>query len=255
MLEKIVESCQYLMDNFPDAQDVKSYLNSRISIESQKLFQFGYFPTINNLRSLTDMIGEDTLKDSGLLFSRSIEDSMCPRILNTSYFDNYPLIMPFKNSYGNIVALVGRTLLSDKEQKESNISKYKNTRETPDFKKGNLLFGLYENKKFILEQDAVYVVEGQFDVIKAVERGFRNIVALGSFSMSTYQFCLINRYTTNIFLLLDNDEAGERGRKRIIDKFGKFANIQNFYLPADYKDIDEYLTKTGDTSMSFSLKI
>jgi DNA primase catalytic core len=250
MLDKIVESCRYLIDNFPEAQNTKSYLDSRLSLESQELFQFGYFPGIKELNSLTDMIGEEILYKEGLLFSKEIEDSLYPRTINFCYFEDYPLIMPFKDAYGKIVALVGRSLLSDEERKYKKISKYKNTK----FLKGNFVFGLYENKKDILDQNCVYIVEGQFDVIKASEKGFKNIVALGSSSMTIYQFSVISRYTNNIFLLLDNDEAGEKGRKRIVDKFGKFSNIQNFYIPENYKDIDEYLTKSNDTSISFFIK-
>lgn len=100
-------------------------------------------------------------------------------------------------------------------------------------------------------------MEGQFDVIKAVEKGFKNIVALGNSNMTAYQFSVISRYSNNLFLLLDNDEAGQKGRKRIISKFGQLANIRNFYIPDDYKDIDEYITK-GEISdyaeMSFLVK-
>lgn len=250
MLDKIVESCKYLIDNFPDAQPVKDYVNSRVSLESQDLFQFGYFPGIKNLNSLTDLVGEDLLKKESLLISKEIEDSLCPRTINFCYFEDYPLVMPFRDAYGKPVALVGRSLLSDDERREKKIAKYKNTK----FLKGNFVFGLYENKQSILDQNCVYIVEGQFDVIKAVEKGLKNIVALGNFSMTAYQFSVISRYTSNIFLLLDNDEAGEKGRKKIIDKYGKYANIQNFYIPEDYKDIDEYLTKSNDTSFSFTVK-
>ena len=44
---------------------------------------------------------------------------------------------------------------------------------------------------------------------------------------------------------MDNDEAGQKGRARIISKFGQSANIRNFYVPDPYKDIDEYITKEG----------
>ena len=250
ILNKVSASCKYLLDNFPEAQDVKSYLKSRITDESQNLFQFGYFPGIDNLNSLTDMVGEDALRKVGFLFSKDIEDSLCPRTINSLYFEDYPLILPFRDVYGKTVALIGRSLLPEKELKERKISKYKNTK----FLKGNFLFGLYENKQCILEQNAVYIVEGQFDVIKAVERGFRNIVALSGSSMTPYQFSVISRYTNNMFLLLDNDEAGEKGRKLIVSRFGKLANIQNFYLPESYKDIDEYLTQNGNESVSFVVK-
>lgn len=254
MLDKIVESCRYLLENYPEAQTTKDYLNSRLSQESQELFGFGYFPSGPNLSVLMDMVGEEVLLEDELLYYKTIEDSMGPRRYPACYFEHHPLILPFRNAYGEVVGLVGRSLLSDEERSAEKIVKYKNTKESKFFKKGNLCFGLYENKKHIIDQNCVYVVEGQFDVIKAVEKGFRNIVGLGTNSMSAYQFSVISRYTDNIFLLLDNDEGGDKGRKRIIDKFGKFANIQNFYLPSPYKDIDEYLTKTGEESVFFVVK-
>jgi DNA primase len=149
--------------------------------------------------------------------------------------------MPFRDPYGRVAGLVGRTILSEKEQQEKKVSKYKNTK----FEKGSLLFGLYENKQHILNRNFVYIVEGQIDVIKASEIGLRNIVALGNSSLTSYQFSVISRYSNNLFLLLDNDEAGQKGRKQIISKFGHMANIRNFYIPDDYKDIDEYITKGG----------
>lgn len=239
MYDKIVESCQFLLNNFPEAQEVKHYLNSRLSLDSQEKFNFGYFPNIYSLKSITDLVGEQNLRDYDLLFTKTIEDSLYPRIINELYFEYHPLIFPFKDAYGNIVGLVGRSLLPDEELKKLNLGKYKNTK----FKKGQFLFGLHESKQAILNTDLVYVVEGQFDAIKAWERGIKNVVALGTSSMSIYQFSLINRYTNNIILLLDNDEGGQKGRAIINNKFGSLANIQNWYIPKDYKDIDEYLTK------------
>ena len=242
-LDKIVESCRYLLNNYPGARDSKAYLDSRLSEESQEIFSFGYFPGIQDIPVLTDLVGEEELRKDKLLFTREIEDSLFPRRLKTSYFEGYPLVMPYRNAYGQAVGLVGRTILSEEERTKLEIAKYKNTQESPTFKKGNMLFGLYENKQHILDRGCVYIVEGQFDVIKASEIGFRNIVALGTSSMSSYQFSVISRYSNNIFLLLDNDESGIKGRKRIIQKFGRYANIRNFYLPDDYKDIDECITK------------
>lgn len=255
MLDKIVESCRYLLNSFPEAQDCKSYLDSRLNADSQELFQFGYFPNQQNLQVLVDMVGEEELRKEKLFYTRNIEDSLGPRNINCGYFDDNPLIMPFRDVYGRIVALVGRCLLDEEERKAKGIKKYKNSPDSQMFKKGHLLFGLYENKQHIIDQNCVYIVEGQFDVIKAVERGFRNIVALGNSSMTSYQFSVISRYTDNIFLLLDNDDAGAKGRKLAISKFGKLANIQNFFLPESYKDIDEYLTKTGEESLPFTVGV
>ena len=240
MLEKIVEPCRFLLNNFPGAQESKSYLDSRLSLESQKKWGFGYFPDIYNISTLIDLVGENTLTKADLLTSSQIVDSLSPRRIMRNFFEDHPLVMPQRDTYGEVVAFIGRTLLPEKIRQDKKIAKYKNT----TFKKGNYLFGLFENKQAILDQGCVYIVEGQFDVIKAGEIGFRNIVALGNSNMTSYQFSVISRYSNNIFLLLDNDIAGQKGRKRIINKFGQFANIQNFYLPGEYKDIDECITKS-----------
>lgn len=251
MLNTISEHCRFLLQNFPDAQKCRDYLDFRLGKESQELFQFGYFPGAATLQVLTDLVGNDKLKDHSLMYTREIEDSLFPRKLNICYFEDYPLVMPFRDPYGEVVALVGRTLLSEEERTVKKIPKYKNTK---PFLKGHNVFGLYENKQAILEQNHVFVVEGQFDVIKSVEKGMKNIVAVGSNNMTTYQFSVISRYTNNIFLLLDNDESGEKGRKRAIDKFGKLANIRNFYLPTEYKDIDEFFNQNELDALSFAFK-
>ena len=250
MFDTIIDACQYLLYNYPEAQKCKDYLDSRLSEESQKRFQFGYFPEPCNLGALKSIIGNDFLNKMGLEYSKTIEDSLSPRVINIQFFENHPIVMPFKDAYGNSVAMVGRTLLSEEDRKNKNIVKYKNTK----FTKGNYLFGLYENKQNILDLDSVYIVEGQFDVIKATEKGLKNIVALGNSNMTPYQFSVISRYTNNIFLLLDNDEAGIKGRKAIIEKYGSLSNIKNFYLMDEYKDIDEFFSSNELSNLSFNLK-
>lgn len=253
MYDKIVESCRFLLNNFHEAQTSKSYLDSRLKLESQEKWGFGYFPNIDNISVLMDLVGEETLKKLDLLSSKDIEDILSPRRIMRNFFEDHPLIMPQRDTYGKIVALIGRTLLPESIRQAKDIFKYKNT----SFKKGNYLFGLFENKQSILDQGLVFVVEGQLDVIKAGEVGLTNIVGLGTNSMTDYQFSIISRYSNNIHLLLDNDEGGQKGRKRIINKFGKMANIQNFYIPEYYKDIDEYITKgkiSNYAEMSFLIR-
>lgn len=253
MLDKIMESCRFLLKNYPEAQDIRSYLDDRLKPESQELFQFGYFPNTSNIQVLSDLVGEEILLNEELLYYRHVEDSLFPRHFKICYFEDHPLAMPYRDPYGTIVGLVCRTLLSEDERKNKKIVKYKNTK----FEKGSCVFGLYENKQYIIDQNCVYIVEGQFDCIKAMEIGFRNIVAIGNNNMSSYQFSVISRYTNNIFMLLDNDEAGEKGRENAQDKFGHLSNIRNFYIPESFKDIDEYITKDqiGDyADLSFVVK-
>jgi len=247
MLEEIIDACHYLLNNYSAAEKIKDYIDNRLTKESQEKFQVGYFPNTENIQALISLVGEDILIKNNLLIKREIEDSLYPRKVNLLTFEEHPLIMPYKDAYGKTIAIVGRSILSESERK---VSKYKNTA----FEKSKHLFGLYENKKNILNKGGVFIVEGQIDTIKALEYGLDNVVSIGSSSLSDNQFSLITRYTNNIYLLLDNDEAGEKGRKRITDRFSKYANIYNFYIPEEYKDIDEYLTKDPNKSLSFVIK-
>lgn len=243
-LEKVCQSSRFLLNESPEAESARSYLESRVNKEVEEKFCFGYFPPSNTFNLLSDIIGLDILKEDQLAYTRQSGTSN-QKIF--SYFEDHPLVMPYRDAYGNVVAMVGRSLLSDEERKEKKLSKYKNT----VFNKGNHLFGLFEAKEAILQSGFVYIVEGQFDVIKAHERGLKNIVALGNSNMSPYQVALLSRYTDTFFVVLDNDDAGQKGRKKIEEKFGDKVNIINLFLPDGYKDIDEYLKQNDVDSLTF----
>lgn len=248
--DNIIKACRYLLKESPEGADCLSYLNGRLNSEIQEKFSFGYFPHSNNVSLMRSFVSEEVLKELQLLYTKEVGDSGGAYSFSFGYFDNHPLIMPYKDVHGHIIGLVGRTILNDVERNEISIPKYKNTR----FTKGNHVFGLYEAKEHILKAGFVYVVEGQFDAIKAMEQGLNNIVALGSADMSAYQLSLICRYTNNILMMLDNDIAGDEGRKRANRKYGTLANFNDVYLPMGYKDIDEYLKQNDIESMSLITK-
>lgn len=244
-LKPITDQCKYLLSNNVVAEPYLTYLDARLNKNISDRFEFGFFPNVDNICLLTDIVGKDLLKTVGLLYSKEINDSAFPRTILFNHFADQPLVMPYKDVYGNVIAIVGRSILNDEERHIDGIEKYKNT----VFKKGNHLFGLYEAKNSIVMAGFAYIVEGQFDVIKAFENGITNIVALGSSSMTAFQLALLCRFTNNIVLLLDNDEAGERGRRAIKQKYSKYLNIQDMHLPEGYKDIDEYLRENNATSL------
>lgn len=183
------------------------------------------------------MIDSQILLDNKLIYYKTINDAQYCREFAISFFEHHPLIMPYRDVYGNVVALVGRSLLDDNARSEIGVAKYKNT----TFKKARHLFGLNEAKHHILKTGFVYVVEGQFDVIKAYEAGLKNVVAVGNSNIGIYQVSLLRRYTDHIVLLFDNDEAGRVGMERAISKFGKYGVVRGC-LPNGYKDLDEYLS-------------
>lgn len=247
---EIVNCCKDLLVNFADAKEVASYTDKRLSKAGQEKFGFGYFPSNKNLHLLSTVVGEDKLGEMELIYDKIIQDGVSSRKMRHATLENHNLIIPYKDVYGNVIALVGRTILGEEQRKYLNIPKYKNT----SFDKGKHLFGLYEAKYSIIKNNLVYVVEGQFDCITAQDKGLQNVIALGSSNMTFEQFALLSRYTNNIVLLLDNDDAGNTGAERILKLYSKYANMRKASLPRSYKDVDEYLTENTVESLIYTLK-
>lgn len=241
----VMSVCSTLLKYSPEAENTRKELLKRVPSFNVAGFNFGYFPDNANINLLTNKISIDVLQELGLVYQKFTCETGIKETVPHGVLSNHNIIMPYKNVYGDIIGLVGRTLLSKKEQEIQHISKYKNT----SLPKGLNLFGMYDAKNNILAKDSVIVVEGQFDCVTCHRYGFRNVVALGGASFSKFHFYLLKRYTNNIYLLLDNDDAGQRERDKIISRFGKLANIQSIMLDCRYKDIDEYLTKSNDYSL------
>jgi DNA primase len=236
--DSIVEACTYLLHNLPSASDAVKYLDQRISSESQQKFCFGFFPPQDQLKILLSHVTKEELIETNLLYEENVDHDSGHEVLFSS-LQHHNLILPHRDVYGKIIALVGRTLLNDDERSKLNIPKYKNT----SFKKSRHLFGLFEAKQTILEKGYVYVVEGQFDCIQAHNHNVNNVVALGTSNMSLEQLVLLLRYTNDIRLVLDNDEAGDFGRERIMEKYGKYTTFTNLHVPKGFKDLDEFLSE------------
>lgn len=239
LFAEVMSVCLTLLKHSDCAEPVRNYLKTRIPNDING-FSFGYFPNNDNINLLFQFIPHETLEKLGLVYKKFIYDSGCSETIYHGVLSDQNLVMPYKNVYGDIVGLVGRRISDDKT-----ISKYKNT----SMLKGMNLFGIYEAKNYILEKDSVIVVEGQFDCITCHRYGFRNTVALGGSAFTKFHFNLINRYTNNIKLLLDNDFAGIRERNKILKRYGDLANISSIHLSDCYKDIDEYLRNNHDYSL------
>ncbi len=243
MYAEVISACSTLLKYSPEAEEARNYLITRVPTYNIAGFVLGYFPNNKNINLLIDVVGDNTLKELGLIYSKYVPISGVKKY--HGLFAKHNIIMPYKNVYGDIIGIVGRTLLSKEEQKFNKVSKYKNS----SLPKGLNLFGTYEAKSHILAKDSVIVVEGQFDCITCHRYGFKNVVALGGATFSKFHFYLLKRYTNNIYLMLDNDDAGQRESNKILSKYGQDANIQTITLDSCYKDIDEYLNCSNDYSL------
>jgi DNA primase len=128
-------------------------------------------------------------------------------------FDRYAgrVMFPIHDDGGRVVAFGGRTLSTDKKT-----AKYINSPETEIYNKSKILYGLWLGKKGIQEKDVCYLVEGYMDVIAMHQAGIENVVASSGTSLTVEQIKSIHRFTKNIIVLYDGDEAGQKASNRAI---------------------------------------
>lgn len=147
----------------------------------------------------------DYLVDSGLAVKREDTGEYVDR-----FYDR--VIFPVHSISGRVIAFGGRTLRTDKK-----VAKYINSPETEIYVKSHSLYGIYQAKSSIVSKQKCYLVEGYTDVLSLHQAGIENVVASSGTSLTTDQIGLIKRFTTNVTVLYDGDQAGIKASIRGID--------------------------------------
>ena len=138
------------------------------------------------------------------------------------------VMFPIFNISGRVLAF-GARILGNKTEKTA---KYINSPETPIYHKSDGLYGLYQAKQFIRQEDTCYLVEGYTDVISLYQTGIKNVVASSGTSLTYEQIRLISRYTKNVTVLFDGDAAGLKASFRGIDMILEGGlNVKAVVLP------------------------
>jgi DNA primase len=122
------------------------------------------------------------------------------------------VIFPIHSVAGKVIGFGGRTL-----RKDPKIPKYVNSPESEIYHKGKVLYGIYFAKKAISQLDECYLVEGYTDVISMHQSGVENVVASSGTALTPDQIRLISRYTKNVTMLFDGDQAGIKASLRGVD--------------------------------------
>ena len=178
------------------------------------------------------------LVDTGLCFkvdkdeagNKSDEDKILDRFSGRAIF-------PWFSVSGKVVAFGGRVL----DSRTKGISqKYVNSPDSVIYHKERELYGLYQAKKAIAKEDCVFMVEGYTDVISMHQCGIENVVANSGTALSVHQIRLLHRFTSNIVLLYDGDNAGIHAALRGTDMLlEEEMNVKVLFLP-DGNDPDSF---------------
>lgn len=178
------------------------------------------------------------LVDTGLCFkvdkdeagNKSGEDKILDRFSGRAIF-------PWFSVSGKVVAFGGRVL----DSRTKGISqKYVNSPDSVIYHKERELYGLYQAKKAIAKENCVFMVEGYTDVISMHQCGIENVVANSGTALSVHQIRLLHRFTSNIVLLYDGDNAGIHAALRGTDMLlEEEMNVKVLFLP-DGNDPDSF---------------
>lgn len=145
------------------------------------------------------------------------------------------VIFPVHTISGKVVAFGGRIL-----QNNAKAAKYVNSPESEIYHKSDHLYGLYFAKQAIMQKDRCILVEGYLDVISMYQAGIQNVVASSGTSLTTGQIRLIHRFTNNVTLLYDGDNAGIKASIRGIDMLLEEGMNINVVLLPEGEDPDSY---------------
>lgn len=232
-LELATKFYEAVLPKFPEANE---YLIGRgLTPETIKSFRVGFAP--DEWRTLGDFltkkgVSENVMERAGLIV-RS------PK----GFYDRFRgrLMFPIADSSGRIIAFSGRILKEEvgKTLGASASAKYVNSPETEVFHKSRALFGISAARDAIRHEDACVLVEGQMDLILSHQAGVKNAVASSGTALTLEHLEMIKRFTKNIILAFDADNAGIAAAHRAVelclsqDMSVRIAHLPEGMDPAD----------------------
>ncbi len=225
-------SCKLFQNNLNSNLGVmaREYLNNRgINDDLIKMFKIGL--SLKDKDNLTNILlakGYTKLEMEKYGLGNGNNDLFIDRIM-----------FPLTDVSGHVSGFSGRMYRGNSD------SKYINTKETPIFTKGNLLFHYYDAKDYVREKKFLIIVEGFMDVIRLASIGIYNTVALMGTAITKEHIGLLKRLSNNIYLSLDGDSAGRHANYVV----GKKLEEEGFNVSVvelnDGLDPDEFVLSKG----------
>ncbi|MDZ7611345.1 MAG: DNA primase [Candidatus Moranbacteria bacterium] len=245
-LYEIVESANQFFQNqlssSPLGSQAKKYLQERSIPEDQiSQFQIGLAP--DSWSSLLEY-----LLESGYSLSDIAKTGLLVQKANTSgggksdYYDRFRgrIMFPISDQVGKIVGHSARVMPGGDESS----AKYINTPQTEIYDKSRILYGLNLAKTAIKREGFAVVVEGNMDVMASFGAGVENIVAVSGTALTPEQIDILKRYTANVKLCFDMDEAGQKAVFSSVQTcLEREVDTEVVLLPDGFKDVNDLTIK------------
>ncbi|PTY39972.1 DNA primase [Brachyspira hampsonii] len=214
-------------------KDAEKYLKSRkIPFSIIKEFKIGYAPPSWNALMNALIENKITVNNMNILGLVSVSKNN-----PNHYYDTFVnrIMFPIINEREEIVGFGGRSI----DGKEP---KYLNSKESLIFKKKSSLYGINIAKSYIMKQDEVILVEGYMDTIACHKMGIKNVVGTLGTAITEEHAREIKKYTKNVVLALDSDEAGIKAAKSAVITLLKSDLKLTILCIKETKDLDEFFT-------------
>lgn len=230
------EYFSYMLLKHKSGEHARNYVAQRkLTKKVVDRFKIGYAPSgFNNLKNFLLKKGykQDELVRWGLLAQK-----------DSRSYDKFRdrLMFPIFDHQGDVVGFSGRLI-----EKEAKGPKYLNSPETPVYKKSEILFGLYQAKEAMRKHDKVVIVEGNVDPLSSHRVGIEYIVAPMGTALTIEQLKLLKRYTKNILLAFDTDNAGQKAFMRSLELAQEVGVEVKALDLGKYKDVDELIVAGGN---------
>ncbi len=217
---------------------VRSYLDKRkIGNTITSEFRLGYSPEgWNHLVSYLEgkRVPLELAAKTGLIIPKN----------NGGFYDRFRgrLMFPIEDLSDRVVAFGGRALGDD-------MPKYLNSPESPVYTKGRILYGISKAKESIRSKDYVIIVEGYIDLLSLYDAGVINVVATLGTALTREQVELIRRFTRNVAVIFDPDEAGRHAVERSLKLFLEENMHARIIVLPEKHDPDDYVKKYGSEAL------
>ena len=237
MFKMNVDAAKYfhkcLFADTPDAKAALSYfVNERkLSLAIIKHFGLGYAP--NSFDAFSKY-----MLARGYTYDELVAGFLCGKSDRGTYYDAFRnrVMFPIIDPSGNVIAFGGRVMDDSKP-------KYKNSSDTPVFKKSKNLFAL--NFARLSCAETMILCEGYMDVIALHSAGFTNAVATLGTAITAEQARMMSRYTKKVIISYDADEAGQKAAARAIKMLTDVGLDVTILRVPGAKDPDEYIKQYG----------
>ena len=227
LLDKVTT---FFSDNLYKCDELKKYLLGRnISDDIIKEFRLGY----------SNGCIYNFLKENKFDINIAIKYGVLKSNLTEVFLGR--LIIPLYNQREKIVGFGARVF-----NVENASAKYINSSDSLLFHKSDFLFNLNNAKKYIKDNESIYIVEGYFDVLSLYSVGIKNVVASCGTALTDSHCKLLSRYTNNIVLFYDSDNAGIKATLSAITKILKNNLKVKVAVNRKFKDPDELIRNSKE---------